>query len=86
MKAVKDLEDLGINAVRNLRKMRLSRGDFFMINLNSLPSDHCYLEYPGGTIKLAIFHSGAKDFSIVRELESDEILSLRQRFNLELIH
>lgn len=86
MKKIKEKEALGINAVKKLRRNRLSRGDFFMINLNSLPPDHCYLEFPGGIIKLAICEPGAKDFTIVRELENEEGADLRKKFDLELIH
>lgn len=85
MKNIKEIETLGINAVKKLRRSRLTRGDFFMINLNSLPPDHCYLEYPGGLIKLAIYESGAKNFKILRELETEESSDLRKKFNLELI-
>ena len=81
-----EIETQGINAVQKLRKSRLSRGDFFMINSNSLPPDHCYLEYPSGIIKLAICESGAMNFTIVHELEIDESSDLRKKFNLELIH
>ena len=86
MKNIREIETLGINAVKKLRKSRLSRGDFFMINSNSLPPDHCYLEYPGGVIKLAIYESGAKNFTIVHELETEECSNLRKKFDLELIH
>jgi hypothetical protein len=85
MKNIEELEMLGMNAVKKLRRTRLSRGDFFMINLNSLPDDHCYLEYPGGVIKLAIYESGAKNFTIVCELATEESLELLKKFNLELI-
>jgi hypothetical protein len=57
-----------------------------MINLNSLPADHCYLEFPGGISKLAICEPGAKDFIIVHELDEEESLELRKQFDLELIH
>ena len=86
MKDIIEIETLGINAVKKLRRSRLDRGLFFMINSNSLPPDQCYLEYPGGIIKLAIYESGAKDFTIVHELEREESSSLLKRFNLELIH
>lgn len=80
-----EIEALGIKAVKELRRKRLKRGDFFMININTLPPDYCYLEYPGGTIKLATYESQAKDFTIVRELEADENFRLRQEIGLELI-
>lgn len=80
-----EIEALGIKAVKDLRKRRLSRGEFFMINVNSLPPDHFYLEYPGGTIKLAAYESRAKNFTILRELEAEESLNLRQKIGLELI-
>ncbi len=86
MKKISEIETRGINAVKKLRMRRLSRGDFFMINSNSLPPDHCYLEYPGGAIKLAIYESGAKNFTIVHELEPEESSNLRKKFDLESIH
>lgn len=86
MGKVSEIEIRGANAVKKLRQTRLSRGDFFMINSNSLPPDHCYLEYPGGAIKLVVYESGAKNFTIVHELETEESLDLRKRFNLELIN
>ena len=86
MRNIKETEALGIDAVKKLRRNRLKHGDFFMINSNSLPPDHCYLEYPGGSIKLVIYESGAKNFTVLRELETEEISTLREKFNLELIH
>ena len=86
MESTKEIEIVGINAVKKLRRIRLSQGNFFMINLNSLPSNHCYLEYPNGIIKLAVCESGAKNFSILRELENEESSDLRKKFDLELIH
>jgi hypothetical protein len=85
MKSIDEIEILGTNAVKKLRRSRLSRGDFFMINSNSLPPDHCYLEYPGGAIKLAVYESGSKNFTIVHELEIEESSTLRKKFDLELI-
>lgn len=82
---MKELEILGTNAVKKLRTNRLKRGEFFMINSNSLPPDQCYLEFPGGTIKLAIHKSGAKSFTIVHELENEESAELRKKLDLELI-
>jgi hypothetical protein len=86
MKRISEIEARGINAVKKLRKSRLSRGEFFMINSNSLPPDQCYLEYPGGIVKLAIYESGGKNFTIVHELESEESSNLLKKFDLELIH
>ena len=83
MKSIEDKEILGMNAVKKLRRRRLSRGDFFMINLNSLPSDHCYLEFPDGIIKVAIYEEGAKNFTILRELEDEESVELRKTLNFE---
>lgn len=81
-----EIEALGMKAVRELRRMRLSRGEFFMININSLPSDHCYLEYPDGAIKLAVYEPNAKKFTILLELEAEERSQLREKIGLELIH
>jgi hypothetical protein len=51
-----------------------------MINSNTLPDDHCYREFPGGTIKLAAYQPPAKDFTILRELEEEESRILRKIF------
>lgn len=83
MKGATEIEIIGSNAVRNLRKNRLAHGQFFMINVNHLPSDHCYLEFPTGSIKLAVVKPGSKDFTIVRELEEEEAGDLRKRFNFD---
>ena len=85
METSREFERIGIEAIKKLRRNRLSQGNYFMINLNSLPSDQCYLEYPDGIIKLAVYESDAKHFTIVRELENDESSSLRRKLNLELI-
>jgi len=86
MKKIREIEMRGMNAVKKLRISRLSRGDFFMINSNSLPPDQCYLEYPGGIVKLAVYESGGKNFTIVHELETEESANLLKKHNLELIH
>jgi hypothetical protein len=80
-----EIEALGTRAVKELRRSRLSKGEFFMINVNSLPPDHCYLEYPGGTIKLASYESRARKFIILRELEDDESIRLREKVGLDQI-
>ena len=86
MKTVKQTEIAGINAVRKLRQTKLTHGQFFMINSNHLPPDHCYLEYPTGSIKLAVSEPGDTDFRIVRELDEEEARYLRRKFDFELVH
>jgi len=61
------------------------RGDFFMINANYLDDNECYLEFPEGIINLVSYHKGAKDFTVIRELDEDECTSLREKFDLEPI-
>jgi hypothetical protein len=85
MKKIEEIEARGMNTVKKLRISALSRGDFFMINSNSLPADQCYLEYPGGIVKLAIYESGGKNFTIVHELETEESTALLKKYDLELI-
>lgn len=81
---IKTLELQGTNAVKKLRRDRLSRGDFFMINLNSLPDSHCYLEFPKGVAKLVAYESGARDFTVIRELDKEEYHNLLRKFDFEL--
>jgi hypothetical protein len=83
MNSVKQLETLGTGAVKKLRKLRLTRGDFFMINVNHLQNDECYLEFPDGIIKLA--RTGVQDFIILRDLDSDETTFLRNKLSLDPI-
>ena len=39
--------------VKKLREQKLRAGLPFMINVNELSSNQCYVEYPNGVIKLA---------------------------------
>lgn len=82
MKSKAELEEIGVNAVRRLRLARLRAGIYFMINSNALPDDHCYLEFPDGTIKLATYEPRGKDFTILRELEEEEKQNLRKIFEV----
>lgn len=69
-------------AVKQLRKRKLLSGHPFMINTHDFGTDHCYLEFPDGSIKLAKIESSAKDYSILRELTPIEAETLRRRFDL----
>jgi hypothetical protein len=72
----------GSLAVRKLRSQKLSMGMPFMINSRDLPKGLCYLEYPGGVIKLASLSESQYDFDIIRDLSFAEIKKIRSQFHL----
>ena len=65
---VSEQQNKANEAVRNLRRSKLSNGQFFMINYKRLPKGQCYLEYPEGQIRLASISSSKKDFTIIPDL------------------
>ncbi|MCU0404516.1 MAG: hypothetical protein MUE99_08200 [Chitinophagaceae bacterium] len=71
----------GTEAVKQLRIKKLKSGHPFMINSNDIGTDHCYLEFPDGTIKLAKIESSARDYYIIRDLTPAEAEKLRKRFD-----
>lgn len=50
MLTLQNIEKKGTEAVKRLRIQKLEKGLPFIINSKELPSNQCYLEYPGGTI------------------------------------
>jgi hypothetical protein len=85
MKESRNIEQRGTAAVKRLRITKLRQGRPFMINLKTLPSDQCYLEYPGGKIVLVAYSSKLRDFTPLRELSQDESKKLRSELELELV-
>ena len=75
----------GTAAVKRLRIDKLKHGNLFMINVKSLPSNQCYLEYPNGKIVLASYSSEVRDFIKLRELTKEESEALRVKLDLDLI-
>ncbi len=61
---------------------KLTHGQSFMINSNTLPQGQCYIEYPDGHISLASLNGTKRDFAIVRDLPAAEVLYLRNQFEL----
>lgn len=72
----------GSEAVKKLRKKKLQEGHPFMINAAHLPAGQCYLEYPSGSIKLAIIVESKRDLDILKELDNRETLIVRKKYNL----
>lgn len=81
MTALQAIEQIGNEAVKNLRLKKLRNGHSFMINSEELPSDQCYLEFPDGSIKLAHLEKSGKEFTLIRTLSPDEEKSLRFKYN-----
>jgi hypothetical protein len=82
---MEELEQLGTNAVRELRINKFKSGNPFLINSKDLPSNQCYLEYANGKIILSSFSSGSHDFVTIRELTDRESATLRSKLELDYI-
>ena len=83
MSHIKTLGKTGTRAVRTLRASKLRSGYPFMINTRELPSNQCYLEFPGGKIVLVTLSKSTREFTALRELSYDENIQLRKKFDLE---
>jgi hypothetical protein len=70
-------------AIKQLREITLMQGLPFMINSELLPSDHCYLEYPDGSVKVVVAHANRFDFKIIEELSFDEVRALKKKLKLD---
>ncbi|OOQ56998.1 hypothetical protein [Mucilaginibacter pedocola] len=79
---IEELESVAIKAVLRLREETLLSGEPFMLNVEGLPSEQCYFEYPDGTIKLVAYLPGMNDFSVIQELTAKESYKLRQDIGL----
>lgn len=71
----------GTNAVRKLREQKLRSGLPFMINVQELATNQCYLEFPDRSVKLVTILSSTRDIDVIRELSSAEADLLRRRFH-----
>lgn len=80
---IKQLETKGLNAVKLLRRNKLRSGAPFMIFIPTLPSHHCLLEFPDGTIKEATINKKINDYVIIRELPFDEVQQFRKKYKLD---
>jgi hypothetical protein len=67
--------------VKKLRDQKLRDGLPFMINVNELSSNECYLEYPNGDIKLISIAPSSREFKIIKELNTSDANNLRKRLN-----
>lgn len=70
--------------VKKLRDQKLRAGLPFMINVEELASNQCYLEYPDGIIKLVSIISSTRDINVVKELNTSDANNLRKRLNFSL--
>ncbi|HTF22001.1 MAG TPA: hypothetical protein VK658_28165 [Chryseolinea sp.] len=71
------------SVVGKLRTSKLRKGHPFMIYSKDLPSRHAYIEFPEGRIVLVTLKVGEHDFTIIRELTTEENVAVRREFNLE---
>ncbi len=76
------IENLAATAIYRLRQDTLGAGEPFMINVEGLPKNHCYLEYPNGCIELVAFDHHTNEFLPVKALTSNEILQLKKQLGL----
>lgn len=78
------IENIGNQAIRNLRRSKFVNGQPFMINSKDLPSNMCYLEYPDGKMTLVSIQRELKDFNFIRNLSPVESNEIRQKYNLSM--
>jgi hypothetical protein len=76
---------IGTDAVRQLRENKLRAGLPFMINVDELSADQCYLEMPNGDIQLVELNARNNDFSIVRTLSLEEANVIREQLHLQVV-
>lgn len=76
---------IGTDAVRQLRENKLRAGLPFMINVDELSADQCYLEMPNGEIQLVELNARNNDFSIVRTLSLKEANVIREQLHLQVV-
>ncbi|MCP9750447.1 hypothetical protein [Ferruginibacter sp. HRS2-29] len=79
---LKQIERAGIDAVKMLRRTKLSGGLPFMINSDLLPPEQCYLEYPDGSIKTVVISKYDNDFKVIEELSAERIAYIRNKYEL----
>jgi hypothetical protein len=82
MSEIEVLENIASKAVRRLRTETLTSGQPFMINIDGLPPNHCYLEFPDNSIQLVSFSQAKNDFVPVRKLRARDRERLRKRLGL----
>lgn len=76
---------IGTDAVRKLRENKLRAGLPFMINVDDLSSNQCYLELPNGVIQLVELNARKDDFSVVRILSEAEVEQIRTELQLRAL-
>ncbi|MEP7264382.1 MAG: hypothetical protein ABI772_07790 [Bacteroidota bacterium] len=82
MRKLTEIQAIGSIAVKKLRESKLEKGLPFMINTRSLPSNQAYLEYPNGSISIVQIFKSAYDFTLVKQLDTNEIQAVRSRYHL----
>ena len=82
LKSIQDIQKAGNEAVRRLRKQKLSSGHPFMINSKKLPKGQCYLEFPNGHIELVSIASTKRNFHTIRQFTNDESTKIRMQHHL----
>ena len=72
MKFENERENIGIAAVKKLRKEKHEMGFPFLINDETLSDYECYFEYPDGSIFLMKLIPSKRDFDKIRKLTPSE--------------
>jgi hypothetical protein len=82
MSEIEVLENIATKAVHRLRTETLNAGQPFMINVEGLPANQCYLEFPDHSIQLVTFLQGKNDFIPIKNLSTRDRDRLRKRLGL----
>ncbi len=79
---IEELTKRGTEAVKALRRQKLSNGEFFMINVDNLLEGQCYIEYPDGSMVVAALSSTGKEFDVLKQLTTSESNFVRRQNGL----
>lgn len=82
LKSIQDIQKTGNEAVRRLRRQKLSTGRPFMINSKKLPKGQCYLEFPDGHIELVSITPTKRDFHIIKQFTNSQSINIRMQYHL----
>jgi len=86
MTQIQKLEQIGHEAILNVRLNKLKRGRPFMINSPDLPSYQCYMEHADGKITIEQISPSGNEFTMISTLSSAETRQLRNKLGLTPLH
>ena len=77
-----DQDKITLQAIKTLRKHKLSQGIPFMINSDILDPHQCFIEHPDGLTKIAEADAKGFDFVTLHEYSLEDSNRLRRKLNI----